>query len=70
MSISSKKSNSALPEESYWYNLKKDTVEFGYVAPSSDRIGPFSTFNEAEKALEIVRERSRKWQEEDDEQRQ
>jgi hypothetical protein len=52
-------------EEKYWYNLKTGEVEFGLVTPAPDRAGPFDTAEEAARAPEIIRERSRKWAEED-----
>ena len=51
--------------EKYWYNLETGEVEHGYVSPSVDRAGPFETAEEAARAPEIIRERSRAWAEED-----
>ncbi|GAA1989300.1 SPOR domain-containing protein [Microbacterium pumilum] len=51
--------------EKYWYNLKTGEVEKGYASPSPDRAGPFDTSEEAARAPEIIRERSRAWAEED-----
>ena len=53
------------PSEAYWYNLKTGAVEKGYQTPSVDRAGPFDTAEEAARAPEIIRERSRAWAEED-----
>lgn len=53
------------PEEQYWYNLTTGAVERGYVSPAANRAGPFATFEEAKRAPEIMREKSRKWAEED-----
>ncbi|PPF24796.1 SPOR domain-containing protein [Rathayibacter rathayi] len=50
---------------SWWYNLKAGTVEQGFVSPSVDRVGPFSSREEAAHALERLHENSRKWAEED-----
>lgn len=50
---------------SWWYNLKSGAVEQGFVSPSVDRVGPFSSQQEAEHALEKLHENSRKWAEED-----
>lgn len=51
--------------EKYWYNLKTGEVEKGYVSPHVDRAGPFDTAEEAARAPEIIKERSRAWAEED-----
>jgi hypothetical protein len=51
--------------EKYWYNLKTGEVEKGYESPAVDRAGPFDTPEEAAKAPEIIRERSRAWAEEE-----
>lgn len=53
-------------EETYWYNTRSGEVEAGPQSLSIDRIGPFSTRAEAERAPEVVAERSRKWSEEDE----
>ena len=45
--------------EKYWYNLKTGEVEKGYESPAIDRAGPFETPEEAARAPEIMRERSR-----------
>ena len=47
--------------EKYWYNLKTGEVEKGYESPAIDRAGPFETPEEAARAPEIMRERSRAW---------
>ena len=51
--------------EKYWYNLKTGQVERGYESPAVDRAGPFDTAEEAAKAPEVIRERSRQWAEEE-----
>jgi hypothetical protein len=51
--------------EKYWYNLTTGEVERGYVSPHVDRAGPFDTAEEAARAPEIIRERSRAWAEEE-----
>ncbi|WP_437584989.1 SPOR domain-containing protein [Paramicrobacterium sp. CJ85] len=53
------------PSEQFWYNLKTGGVERGFLSPSSDRVGPFDTADEASHALELLRENSRKWAEEE-----
>ncbi|ERG63040.1 hypothetical protein L332_01010 [Agrococcus pavilionensis RW1] len=45
----------------YWYNLETGVVEEGMVSPGYDRAGPFATREEAARAPEIIKERSRKW---------
>ena len=52
-------------EKKYWYNLETGEVEHGYVSMSIDRAGPFDTAEEAARAPEIIRERSRAWAEEE-----
>jgi len=51
--------------EKYWYNLKTGEVEKGYESPAIDRAGPFETHEEAARAPEILRERSRAWAEDE-----
>jgi hypothetical protein len=52
-------------EHMFWYNLRTGEVEQGFVSQSLDRVGPFETHAEAERALEILRANSAKWAEED-----
>ncbi|WP_442575718.1 SPOR domain-containing protein [Microbacterium sp. F51-2R] len=51
--------------EKYWYNLTTGEVEKGFESPAIDRAGPFDTPEEAANALEILRERSRAWSEDE-----
>ena len=51
--------------EKYWYNLKTGEVEKGFESPAPDRAGPFDTPEQAAKAPEVIRERSRAWAEEE-----
>ena len=51
--------------EKYWYNLTTGQVERGYASPAIDRAGPFDTAEEAARAPEVLRERSRAWAEEE-----
>ena len=51
--------------EKYWYNLNTGEVEKGFKTPAPDRAGPFETAEEAARAPEIIRERSRAWAEEE-----
>ena len=52
-------------ENKYWFNSTTGEVEFGLESPPIDRIGPFDTAEEAARAPEVVKERSRAWAEED-----
>ena len=54
------------PAETYWYNTRSGEVEEGPQSLSIDRLGPFATRAEAERATEIVAERARKIREEDE----
>ena len=49
----------------FWFNLKSGEVEVGPQSLSQDRIGPFKTFAEAERALLTVAERERERQREE-----
>ena len=49
----------------WWYNHKTGEVEQGRQSLGLDRDGPFATKEEALRAPEIARERSRAWDEED-----
>lgn len=51
--------------EKYWYNFTSGTVERGFESPAIDRAGPFDTEEEAARAPELLRERSRAWAEEE-----
>lgn len=53
-------------ETKYWYNLNTGEVEHGPQSLGIDRAGPFDTAEEAARAPEIIKERSREWAEEDD----
>lgn len=53
------------PEETYWFNVKTGEVEVGKQSLSIDRLGPFETREEAERAPEILQERARRWAEEE-----
>lgn len=51
--------------DSYWYNLRTGEVEHGPASPAIDRAGPFETAEEAARAPEILRERSKAWEEDE-----
>ncbi len=55
----------AVDDVKYWYNLKTGEVERGPQSLGLDRAGPFDTPEEAARAPEIIRERSRAWAEDD-----
>lgn len=49
----------------YWFNTKTESVEVGPMSLSLERIGPFATRAEAERALEIVAQRAKALREEE-----
>ena len=49
----------------WWYNNKTGEVEEGAQSLGSDRNGPFTSREDAARALQIAAERARKWAEED-----
>ncbi|MCW2287860.1 methionine aminopeptidase [Leucobacter luti] len=54
------------PGETYWFNTRTGEVEAGPQSLSIDRVGPFTTREEAEHANEIIAERARAWRDEDE----
>jgi hypothetical protein len=46
-------------EKRFWFNTKTRSVEEGPKSLGLDRIGPFSSYQEALRAEDIVRERAR-----------
>jgi hypothetical protein len=52
-------------EKRYWFNTKTKSVEEGPKSLGLDRIGPFSTYQEAMRAEQIVKDRARAIAEED-----
>jgi hypothetical protein len=48
-------------EEKYWFCLKHHTVEGQDGCAYQDRLGPYPSFAEAERALEKVAERNEAW---------
>jgi hypothetical protein len=50
----------------WFYNIKTGEVEEGRQSVASDLDGPFPSREEAERAPQIIAERSKKWAEEDD----
>ncbi|WP_460738246.1 SPOR domain-containing protein [Nocardioides ginkgobilobae] len=55
-----------MPEQ-YWYNVRLRRVEtVEDMSPAKDRLGPYPTREEAERALEKVQERNEQWDAADD----
>ncbi len=54
------------PAETYWFNTRTGKVEEGKRSLAIDRLGPFLTRAEAERAPEIVAEKARRLREEDE----
>ena len=50
----------------WWYNHKTQQVEEGPQSLGSDRDGPYSSREEAQRAPEIAAERAAAWNSEDD----
>ncbi|MBP6685935.1 MAG: methionine aminopeptidase [Leucobacter sp.] len=55
------------PEETYWFNSKTGEVEEGPQSLAVYRVGPFKTREEATRAPQILADRAREWNEEDEE---
>ena len=53
------------PIETYWFNIKTGEVEVGKQSLSIDRLGPFETREDAERAPEILQERAQQWADEE-----
>jgi hypothetical protein len=53
-------------DDAWWYCLRHNEVEHGAGCPGKDRLGPYATKEEAENALELVKERNQEWDEADD----
>lgn len=51
--------------EKFWFNTKTNQVEFGRQSLSIDRLGPFDSEEEAERALEIIANRAKALREQD-----
>jgi hypothetical protein len=49
----------------WYYNIKTGEVEEGRQSLASDLDGPFASREEAQRAPEIIAERSRKWDDDD-----
>lgn len=53
-------------EKKYWYNMRTGQVEHGPESPAIDRVGPFETAEEAERAPEVLQARSKAWAEDEE----
>lgn len=51
--------------EKFWYNLSTGQVEKGFASPAVDRAGPFDTPEEAAKAPDVLKQRSKAWADEE-----
>jgi hypothetical protein len=52
----------------FWYCVKHHAVEHGDgMCPSIDRLGPYPSKQDAERALEIAEQRNQEWDEQDKE---
>jgi hypothetical protein len=56
-----------MEKDEYWFNTKTNEVEIGKQSLSLDRLGPFSTLEDAKNALEIVSRRAKALRQEDSE---
>jgi hypothetical protein len=50
----------------YWFNTKTSKVEHGHKSLALDRIGPFGSYEEAAKALEILAARAKAQREQEE----
>ena len=53
------------PKE-YWFNTNTNEVEVGKQVAAIYRIGPFSDYESAARALVILQERAKAWREEEE----
>lgn len=53
------------PAGDFWFNTRTHEVEQGTQSGWEHRMGPYRTREEAARALETAKERSRAWDEED-----
>lgn len=51
--------------QKYWFNQRTGEVERGFLSPAIYRIGPFETPEQAQSALDTIRERNAAWDAED-----
>jgi hypothetical protein len=53
-----------MPKDGYWFCLTHNAVEGSQGCPNKDRLGPYRTSDEAERALARVAERNDEWENE------
>lgn len=53
-------------EGDWWFNLRTHAVEHGPGSPAKDRMGPYATRADAERALQTARERNEAWRRAED----
>ena len=53
-------------EKHWWFCLRHKTVEPDAGCPGRERLGPYATREEAERALETARRRTEEWDAQDD----
>jgi ribosomal protein S16 len=53
----------------YWYNTVTGEVEEGRQSSWTRRLGPYATREEAQRAVEIAKQRAKEWDEDDDRRR-
>ncbi|BDI22909.1 SPOR domain-containing protein [Herbiconiux sp. L3-i23] len=51
--------------DKWWYNSRTGEVELGEISNAIERVGPFDTRAEAERAPEKLQENARRWAEEE-----
>ena len=52
-------------QQRWWYCIRHHTVEPEDSCPAKDRLGPYPTKEDAERALETVRRRNEEWNAQD-----
>jgi len=56
-----------MADKSFWFDLNtKSVITDDNDTKATDRLGPYATREEAERALETVEERNKAWDEDDD----
>lgn len=55
-----------MAKDEYWFNTKTQEVEIGKQSLSLDRLGPFTTMQEAKNAVEIIARRAAALRKEDE----
>lgn len=55
-----------MAKDEYWFNTKTHEVEIGKQSLSLDRLGPFTTMQEAKNAVEIIARRAAALRKEDE----